>query len=257
MKKITVIFCGIAIFCLSFKPVRNVDVYSSDDRKTVNLIGGLSQQDVAEKVLNKLKVLNQYYETNRNYAVDVTHMLFSSVDNPVVEERFTGFYKTMDGMEHSLLLGIETVQNHEIRVNIDTNSHTISISNVQKPVVFSITELKQSMKVSRNIKLSESDSLDIISFEFDVTRYPLYKLDIAISKNRIVSIDMYHAEKTDNNKGEKVYPHTRVEYSNYVENLRMKKRDFDVSDIVVKTDNTYEPDNAYKDYRIYDLRVKK
>lgn len=257
MKIIIAFFCIILLFCSSFKPAADDDIYSPSGGVVTYSGNVLSQQDVVEKVLNKLKVLNQYYETNRNYEVDITHVLFSSVDASTVEEKFSGFYKSHDGMEHSLLLGIETIQNRDVRVSIDTNSQTISISDIQESIPFSIAELERSLKFCKNVKLSENDGLDIISLEFDINKYPLYKLDISISKSRIASIDMYHAEKTDNNKGEKVYPHTKVEYTNYIENVKKKKKHFDVSVIVVRSEDTYKPTNAYKDYKIYDLRVKK
>jgi hypothetical protein len=257
MKKITAFLFVVLLFCSSFKPVSGESASSHSDALSTGCRHMALQEDVQAKVLKKLKALNQYYATNRDYEVDVKHLLFSSVEAPVIEEKYNGFYKSRDGMEHSLLLGVETVQNREIRVSIDTNSHIVSISDIQKSSPFSIAELERSLKVCKDIRLLEYDSMDIVSLEFDVNKYPLSKLNIAISKNRISSIDMYHTEKMDNNNGENVYPHTRVEYSNYVENAKTKKKGFDVSMIVVKSGNTYKLTNTYKHFRMYDLRVKK
>jgi hypothetical protein len=102
-----------------------VGVYSQDNKP--------STSDKAKSlILNKLKSINEYYETNQNYQADVRHMLYSSASGSVIDDSYSGFYKISYGMEHSHLLGIETIQNEILRVSIDTANKIISISDPQK-----------------------------------------------------------------------------------------------------------------------------
>jgi hypothetical protein len=111
-----------------------------------NLVGTYSQNNktpatdkTKSLILNKLKSLNEYYETNQNYQADVRHLLYASAFGSVIDDSFSGFYKTSNGMEHSYLLGIETIQNEILRVSIDTVNKIISILDPQKnnPLLFS------------------------------------------------------------------------------------------------------------------------
>jgi hypothetical protein len=206
-----------------------------------NLVGTYSQNNktpatdkTKSLILNKLKSLNEYYETNQNYQADVRHLLYASAFGSVIDDSFSGFYKTSNGMEHSYLLGIETIQNEILRVSIDTANKIISISHPQKKHTFSLTELEQSLSQCKRSNYIDTLGKTKIDMHFEPDKFPLSRLAIEISKNRIKSIEMWHSEPLENTGTQSRYPRTKIEYSNYKERTNLKKKYFELNHIVTK-----------------------
>ncbi|MEY3099584.1 MAG: hypothetical protein RIS63_477, partial [Bacteroidota bacterium] len=73
-----------------------------------------------EKAERILVDLNSYYVEHPNYTATVTHALYSNYNAQTADETYTGYYRHNKLKEHSVLMGIETIQNEQLRVVIDT-----------------------------------------------------------------------------------------------------------------------------------------
>jgi hypothetical protein len=223
----------------------------------VLILSGFTQkvlQDENKLILQKLKEVNSYHLSNPNYKVQVNHILYSSPTNSEVKDLYSGFYLTSNGMEHSFLLGIETIQNEEIRVSIDSSAKIINITNPRKTAVFSHLVIEESLKQSKNKKFVEVSGKSIITLEFDSRKSPVSKLKVEISKNRISSLDMWHTEQVNIDENKTIFPHTRIEFNDYDENIKFRKKDFDISHVLIKSKNIYTLTPKYKGYKLIDLR---
>lgn len=208
-----------------------------------------------KKVLVKLNELHQYYIQHPNYSVDIKHTLFSSaMQGASIEETFNGFYKTNGILEHSDLMGFMTIQNDKIRMVLDTQSKIIKISNTNITQPFSTETIKNSLKMCKNYSLKRIDSIDLITLEFDTINYPLRKLSIGILNNRVMSIDMFHNETIEGLDNKKKYPHTRIDFFNYNEKYKLKKKDVSLDKFLINKNNKWELNTQYSDYKLYDLR---
>jgi hypothetical protein len=223
----TILIC-LVLVSMSFTFGENlVGVYSQDNKTPAN-------DKTKSLILNKLKSINEYYETNQNYQADVRHLLYASASGSVIEDSFSGFYKFSNGMEHSYLLGIETIQNDVIRVSIDTTNNIISISDTQKKHPFSLNDLEQSLSQCKRSSFIDTLGKTKIDLHFEPDKYPLSRLTIEISKNRIKNIEMWHSEPLEYTGSQTKFPRTKIEYSNYKERTNLKKKYFELNHIVTK-----------------------
>lgn len=244
------ILISLVLISMSFTFGENlVGIYSQDNKTPAN-------NKTKTLILNKLKSINEYYETNQNYQADVRHLLYASASGSAIEDSFSGFYKFSNGMEHSYLLGIETIQNDVIRVSIDTTNNIISISDTQKKHPFSLNDLEQSLSQCKRSSFIDTLGKTKIDLHFEPDKYPLSRLTIEISKNRIKNIEMWHSEPLEYSGSQTKFPRTKIEYSNYKEKSRLKKKYFETSHILIKENNEYKPIGKYKGFTLYDLRLK-
>lgn len=211
---------------------------------------------IKEKVKAKLKSLNIYYQNNPNYMVKVKHILYTNTNGPKIDDSFQGYFKTVNGMEHSLLLGIETIQNKDIRVGVDTATKIVTISPIQKSESFSASALEKSINGCKKVTMLDTSDITIINFYFDKNKEAIYKIKLVVNENRVSSVDMWHNEKVVNSSNNEIDPHTRIEYSSYKEKLKLRNKYFNVSGIVEKSEDKYKLTSKYKGYRLYDLRAK-
>lgn len=217
----------------------------------------LKPNDSIEKAKQKLKELNIYYEKNPDYEVKMRQMIFSSHISKVPEEQYTGYFKYKKHHEHSFILGIETIQNDQWRVNIDSNTKTITASLPKKTQPFSMETLNLYMGTCKSATVNDSGGVSIINLQFDPNLYPMSRLMIKIVNKRIASLDIWHTEKITTEQNAGIYPHTRIEYIGYREKAKYSNSEFDTKQILKSEQNKIIPIGKYKTYSFYDLRQQK
>jgi hypothetical protein len=208
-----------------------------------------------KEVLVKLTELHQYYFKNPNYSVELKHVLFSSNNaTDVIDESFNGYYKTNGKLEQSHLMGVFTIQNNDLRLVLDTQSKVITISDPVKIEPFNINGIQNSLKLCDSYSIFKTDSIEQILMEFNPKKNPLNKLVISIKNNRITRLDMYHTETIENSKDEQILPHTRIEFTNYIEKYKIKATELNFNEFLKQKNNKISVADKYKNYKLHDLR---
>lgn len=208
-----------------------------------------------EQVKIKLNALNKYYLEHPDYEVKTRHLIFADHTTGTFESQHLGYFRYKGQNEHSMIMGIENIQNGTLRVSIDTATKTVVARSPKKPEKYSYEALGNSLEMCKKVRYKDSASLTTIHMFYDPERFPVNALKLVISNNRIMSLDIWHPEDLDEDENP-VSAHTRVEYSGYKENAKYKSNEFRTSHVVRFMGNKLVAVGKYNSYQFYDLRLQ-
>jgi hypothetical protein len=206
----------------------------------------------AEKILVDL---NTYYLEHPNYEAGVEHSLYSNYNAQTADETYTGYYRRNKLKEHSVLMGIETIQNEQFKVVIDTNSKLVMVYNTIPMANNPGIEIISALKLCSSIRVNDKGAESRIELDFQDNQYPLSKMVIAIVDHRLAVLEMWHNEAITNDNGEIIKPRTKVSYTNYQENKKFSAKEFAIGHIVELKNSVITPKAEFSLYRIMDLRT--
>jgi len=207
-----------------------------------------------EKAERILVDLNSYYLEHPNYGVTVTHALYSHYNAQTADETYTGYYRRNKLKEHSVLMGIETIQNEQTKVVIDTNSKLVMVYNTIPMANSPGIEIISALKLCSSIHVNDKGAESRIELDFQDNQYPLSKMVIAIVDHRLTVLEMWHNEAVTDDNGEIIKPRTKISYSNYQENKKFSAKEFSTGHVVELKNSAIIPAESYSLYRIMDLR---
>lgn len=207
-----------------------------------------------EKAERILVDLNNYYLEHSNYSATVTHALYTHYNAQTADETYTGYYRRNKLKEHSVLMGIETIQNEQTKVVIDTNSKIIMVNNPIQMVNNPGIEIIAALKLCSSVRVNDKGAESTIELVFQGNEYPLAKMLIAIVDHRLAVLEMWHSEAVTDDNGEIIKPRTKISYSNYQENKKFSAKEFSTGHVVELKNSAIIPAESYSLYRIMDLR---
>lgn len=208
-----------------------------------------------EKAERILVDLNSYYLEHPNYGVTVTHALYSHYNAQTADETYTGYYRRNKLKEHSVLMGIETIQNEQTKVVIDTNSKLVMVYNTIPMANNPGIEIISALKLCSSIHVNDKGAESRIELDFQDNQYPLSKMVIAIVDHRLTVLEMWHNEAVTDDNGEIIKPRTKVSYTDYQENKKFSAKEFAIGHIVELKNSVITPKAEFSLYRIMDLRT--
>jgi hypothetical protein len=208
-----------------------------------------------EKAERILVDLNSYYLEHPNYGVTVTHALYSHYNAQTADETYTGYYRRNKLKEHSVLMGIETIQNEQTKVVIDTNSKLVMVYNTIPMANSPGIEIISALKLCSSIRVNDKGTKSTIELDFQDNQYPLSKMVIAIVDHRLTVLEMWHNEAVTDDNGEIIKPRTKVSYTDYQENKKFSAKEFAIGHIVELKNSVITPKAEFSLYRIMDLRT--
>lgn len=208
-----------------------------------------------EKAERILVDLNSYYLEHPNYGVTVTHALYSHYNAQTADETYTGYYRRNKLKEHSVLMGIETIQNEQTKVVIDTNSKLVMVYNTIPMANSPGIEIISALKLCSSIRVNDKGTKSTIELDFQDNQYPLSKMVIAIVDHRLTVLEMWHNEAVTDENGEIIKPRTKVSYTDYQENKKFSAKEFAIGHIVELKNSVITPKAEFSLYRIMDLRT--
>jgi hypothetical protein len=209
-----------------------------------------------EKAERILVDLNSYYLEHPNYGVTVTHVLYSNHVIQTPDETYMGFYRRNKSKEHSVLMGIETIQNEQFKVVIDTNSKLVMLENSTPMTNTAGLEVVSALKLCSSVKVNINGNESTIDLNFQGNQYPLSKLTIVIVNHRLSTLEMWHNETVTDDNGSIIKPRIKVSYTNYQENKKFSAKEFAIGHIVELKNSAITPKAEFSLYRIMDLRTK-
>jgi membrane peptidoglycan carboxypeptidase len=152
-------------------------------------------------------------------------------------------------------MGIETIQNEQTKVVIDTNSKLVMVYNTIPMANSPGIEIISALKLCSSIRVNDKGTKSTIELDFQDNQYPLSKMVIAIVDHRLTVLEMWHNEAVTDDNGEIIKPRTKVSYTDYQENKKFSAKEFAIGHIVELKNSVITPKAEFSLYRIMDLRT--
>lgn len=225
----------------------------------IDVRGQQQWSDVNKDVLSKtLADVNNHFARMLNYKVSITDESFTSYTATEYHEKYSGYFKRNGESFHSNLGGINTLQNKDYRVAIDSAKRMVMISD---PVDYldkvlptgNYTEL---LKSCTKTLAYHSGNVDAYRLEF-AAGSPIAAYEITLKDSLPQKIVIYYsrsvkaAHEKDIDK-----PKLEVYYSNWVTGITLSKEEFSAEKYISKQGNNYVLTPPYSvKYKLLDERV--
>lgn len=214
----------------------------------------------------EIKKMEAFYKSNTSYSVLITHSSFIGHNAITPFEKSEGFLIKHGTNLHSMILGIETIQNDKWKVVIDSSSNTIAVSDIEKEIQNQALPLnallaKKNITVCKKADLQGSDKLFHIEFSAPVK---LLAEEMKIGADyRLKELTMLYREKynvdPENANSPKEQPKVTIVLKDYKLNPKIDiKKEFNTNTyFVVDKAGNFVLTPVFKQYEILDLRISK
>ena len=204
--------------------------------------------------------MDGWYKSHPDYTVKVNHNSYLGYQGTVPHEQDNGFLVVRGSSYHSNMLGVETIQNADYKIVIDTSDREILISNPDHwfnyfqniPDSFSLRGVSACYLMKKK---------NFISLRLDYK--PGYKMERHVitldDEYKIQEIAFYFRPDFDEeNADESHRPKVVIEYSDYqIKNSTDFKNEFKTENYFSSGDtNKLIPAPGYDDFELIDTRVK-
>lgn len=215
-----------------------------------NTFSGYGQETIIDK--NKaaeiIKSVNESILNARNFSAKLHYSIFKNHNDTVAFEQTDGFYKRNNENEHSVLLGVETIQNQQERLMVDTNSKTMLLSGPNPKVMLLNDNLNNALQICKKITLFNEKDYSVIKFylgEKSGTGYSAIEVryanaDFFIQRLTIYCVNAFIPD-FENFKNPKI----QIDY-NEISTSRIPASEFEISGFLEKRNNTYVLQKRYK-----------
>ncbi len=213
-------------------------------------------QDVKTQVMNILIAVNKKYSEAKSFSASVTHNFYKSHESQNISETFKGYYYRENNKTHSFLMGIETIQNKDSRVVIDTNNKAVVYQNPVEENNYPAPDLTQTLKLSNQILILDTAGVKRITLNFDRKSYPCSKLEIYVLDDVITKLILFHSEVTEDENDVKMIPKTEIIFSNIKINKKLPESEFTTSNVVQNYGTKATLTHTYEKYVLTNLFIK-
>jgi|GEM_PF-6485381 len=205
-----------------------------------------------------------FFSTHQKYSFTVVHTSYKGYDASDAFDKMKGYFHRDGYNYHSMLVGIQTIQNNQIRVIVDTLNKSVMVT---APVVWKKTEVMMinyetasSFVTSYKMMSTVNGTLYRVEFNDSLPRYTAYEVEVG-KDNAIKTIVMYFKSsyKVDqaHPNAPLAHPKVRIDFEDYNEKAAFGKNEFDPSRYVTEQGGKYVLSSAYKGYRLTDGRFIK
>lgn len=212
------------------------------------------ENSTKEEALSALKKTNTTMLKAKTLEVEMVQTIIDVKSREVLAES-NGFYKRKDSVYvHSKILGIESVQNKEYKVMVDSSTQTIMVDNSMsgRPSIdlanielfFGLYPIEQIRKRSLANGNTEFD----IQFKQSIG-YPVKSLSFSYSSSWLIaefSLLMNPGNELNQSNSESLLS---IRYFNYRINQKLKNDEFSAGSIVTFNHGEPKPQKAYAAYQ--------
>lgn len=210
-------------------------------------------QSEKAKAIEILKTVNTTLSNSNSISMKITHKFYNTHADKVPADVYQGFYKRSKLKTHSLIMGIETIENKNMKVAIDTTNNSIIINSLTKSTV-PMPDLSSSLSFCSKIAVSNIDSsAKEITLEFESGKFPFEKLIFEVRKNIMTKLVMFHSETVDNEDGKQIKPKTEILFTEVEVNENISSSEFDYSYILLENGKTFKLTSKYNNYKLINL----
>ena len=198
--------------------------------------------DNKNRVKQILMQLNEYYNNNPNYWVDIEYAQFDESNKLV--QKINGFYKHYNEFEHSQQLGIETIVNKQGKILIDTSKKVIILQPYTKN---SIREFAydQYLNSCNDVTLIDSGKIKQIHFFLNPKNGGVKKYVLSIEENRIKQLEIVKMDPSTLK-----FNTIQISFSKYKNNKRLKESETSFDAILENNKNTFSTRKKYIGFKI-------
>lgn len=154
------------------------------------------------------------------------------------------------------MLGIETIQNENVRLEIDSVKKLILVANPDASLERQpSTELKDSV-IAKAISVKKMELSKELDYELDFPEtFPVSFCRVVTGENGFLKeVVMSYNKKVKNQQKKEVQPKIKIAFSDWKPNKNFAAEEFSESRYVKKTGTKYELAAAYKHYKLLDQR---
>lgn len=223
----------------------------------VSMVLTLNAQQTV-KLTNKdasalIRKINERILEARHYSCEMSYQIFNAHNDSQAMETISGYYRRSGSNEHSMLLGIETIQNEDERVVVDTSGQSIVlIAPVVKPQLIE-ENLQLALASCNNILLVSGTGQSILRFlpdERSMTNIKSMEIVYDNDKFFIRSITMCYTNTPIPGFDKVTNPKVVIAYSN-ISTSHIPNSEFKIDPYLEKKNNTYKVTDTYKDYTFF------
>lgn len=213
-----------------------------------------------EAVLQALKTSNQNMLKAKTLEVEMIQTIFD-LDNHNVLASGNGFFKRKDSVFlHTRMLGVETIQNREYRLLVDSSNKTILLN---RPVAMTPAldlaniETFFNLYPIKNMRSKDMKEKGILYFiEFETSGgYPVESLGFTVSAEGLITEFEMVMNQGIGGGGENKSRIT-IQYFNYRLNHTMDSDDFDLNNYLTFNQGVAKPAKAFSAYEFVNTSGK-
>lgn len=213
-----------------------------------------------EKAWNEF---NKYYSSKKSYSVDITYTSYKGYDATKEHEQMKGYHKKDGSNFHNYIMGIRTIQNHQVKLTIDSINQSILVSDpdITKPIdgpVLSYEQMKKKVKSYKFHQQADGTLNYRVEYQkgtsFTATEIKASK-DYFIKEIILFYSGEYNTDPDDENS-KKTNPKLAITYSNFKKDITINKNEFNIKPyVIIDNENKIKLSELYKNYELLDLRV--
>lgn len=217
-----------------------------------------------EDMAKETKKIESVYKDNVGYSFSISHVTYKNYTTAKSEDKMTGYFiKDAKNNYHSYILGVHTIQNNKVKITIDSLNKSIQINSPDRSFTkeVKLSEVEDMLKICSSVKKQDITTGKKFRMEFSKTRkYSAYEVWVNAS-SQLEKLVMYFNAEFPSDPGDensaKTKPRAEVLFTNYKTGLKPDyKSYFDETKYITFKGDTYVGSSTYKEYKIYDLRVK-
>ncbi len=209
----------------------------------------LTSKEASELV----RKINERILDARHYSCEMSYQIFNTHTDSQALETISGYYRRSGSNEHSMLLGIETIQNEDERVVVDSSGQSIVlVAPVVKPQLIE-ENLQLALASCNNISLVNGKGQSILRFipdERSLTNIKSMEIVFDNDKYFIRSISMCYTNTPIPGFDNITNPKIVIAYSN-MSTSHIPHSEFKIDSYLQKKNNTYKVMDTYKDYTFF------
>jgi hypothetical protein len=203
------------------------------------------------------------YKKSGSYSLNIKHASFQDHTSIVPYEQVDGYIRRDGNNYHSLVLGIQTVQNAKMKLEIDSADKSILIAAPDKTFEpISMDDLKKSVSGCSAIKTRVLDKGNAYRVEYG-TKSSLESTEYFTETSGLINKMVLYYKEMNYDPGyreriEKFKPRIEVVFSDFKTGVKFNFKDeFDDAKYVVFANSKYSGTGKYRDYHVFDTRPPK
>jgi len=212
----------------------------------------------ADQFQAEMNAISAKVESAHSYSVDVRYSTFESGVTEMIHDQSAGYVKYMNNKYHSMAMGIQSIQNANERIVVDSVNRIIAITNPVSDSVKNYAPQLTSLLLKKAKSIRKRADHGYAEYQVDFTdqltiNSYLLKVD---ATGLIRQVDIRYSQKIKNNNGEEKNLMLRIAFENWKLNATFSAAEFSADHFVKSINGKYQATEPYAGYELSDQRIK-
>ena len=200
-----------------------------------------------------IKKINEEMSACKYYSADIEYVIFKTHADTIALERSKGFYKRSASNEHSMLVGVETIQNEKERLVIDSNAQSMVLSLPNSKAQLLEQSMLTALTMCKTIGHIKGKQASVLQFTLDPNLgIGFSKLYITYNNKThfIENITMYYTATFIPGYEDVSNPKISINYTN-ISTARVSHSEFKIDQYVQSKGKLYFLNSIYQSYNLF------